>query len=124
MKRQLSNRQVMKRLACTATAASLMTAGALAGVGPAASSAASSRASATPASAQNCSNGHFQVNAPGGKLYIRTGPGTNYPVRSSNPQYLNNGEDFVASCTGTGWLDLTPDGLPGDYVNASDTIGL
>ena len=117
MKRRLAERHAVKKLTCAAAAASLMTMGALAGVGPA-------TGSATPAAPLTCSNGHFQVNAPGGKLYIRTGPGTNYPVRTSNPTYLGNGEDFVASCTGTGWLDLTPDGLPGDYVNAADTIGL
>ena len=53
---------------------------------------------------------------PGDKLWIRTGPGTNYPTAG----FYTSGTQFFAGCTGEGWLKLAPgDRLVGDYVNAT-----
>lgn len=68
------------------------------------------------AHAASCNDGNWvAVPSPGTKLWIRTGPGANYPTAG----YYTEGTNFSAGCTGLGWLKLVPgEVFQGDYVNA------
>lgn len=68
------------------------------------------------AHAASCSDFKWlAVPSPGTKLWIRTGPGPNYPTAG----FYVSGNEFYAGCTGLGWLKLAPgEAFQGDYVNA------